>query len=269
MSNRLILDTRRLFCRLLRTFEIDTVCDVGSMDGTDALRFRRALPRASILAFEPNPRNFALMEADEELRHHSIRAFPLAASDRRGEATFHVVEAEYAQRRNSFRRGMSSLHRRPNGPHLAETVPVSTVRLDEFLGAESLGDTAIALWIDTEGTAFEVVRGCSGILRSTSMLHVEVETKPVFGSTQGLFADVERELADAGFIRLATDQPDHLVQFNALFVRMDVFETKASEIMPLVRRERLRRSATHGVTQLLPMRLRLLLGVGVPETRLR
>ena len=42
-GRRLILDTRRLFCRLLRTLEIETVCDVGSMDGSDALRFRRVL----------------------------------------------------------------------------------------------------------------------------------------------------------------------------------------------------------------------------------
>ena len=31
----LILDTRRLFLRLLRTFAIDTVCDVGSLDGSE------------------------------------------------------------------------------------------------------------------------------------------------------------------------------------------------------------------------------------------
>ena len=50
-----VVSTRRLFARLLRTFDVETVCDVGSMDGADARVFRRQLPDAHILAFEPNP----------------------------------------------------------------------------------------------------------------------------------------------------------------------------------------------------------------------
>ena len=75
-GRRVIVSTRRLFCRLLRTFDIATVCDVGSMDGADALRFRRALPNAAVLALEPNPRNFALMAADDraQTRGHSSLA---------------------------------------------------------------------------------------------------------------------------------------------------------------------------------------------------
>jgi hypothetical protein len=69
----LIADTRRLFARLLRTLEIATVCDIGSMDGSDALRFRRRLPDATVLALEPNPSNFELVATDDGLRRGSIR----------------------------------------------------------------------------------------------------------------------------------------------------------------------------------------------------
>jgi FkbM family methyltransferase len=255
----LIVNTRRLFLRLLRTFDIATVCDVGSMDGSDALLFRRALPTADILALEANPRNFALMEADQELRRQSIRILPFAASDRDSEAPFFVVNAVYAIGRDRGRRGMSSLHRRSDGSRLAEVVQVRTVRLDTLLAAEALANGPIALWIDTEGMALEVIQGASGVLESTRMLHVEVETKPCIGANQKLFADVEKTLVEAGFVLLARDQPQHHLQFNALYIRADLRRAKAGEILWWTRAARLRRIAAHAGLRFLPGKVRRML----------
>ena len=264
----MILNTRRLFCRLLQTLQIDMVCDVGSMDGAEALRFRRMVPGADILAFEPNPRNFSLMQADDDLRRRSIRIFPVAVSDRRSEAPFHIVDAQYSKGRNRFKRGMGSLFRCPGGQESAETIRVPTVRLDEFLSTEPYSCAAIAVWIDVEGKAVEVIKGCSGILPDTCMFHVEVETKPIFGVSQKLFADADGALVDAGFIRLATDQPEHRVQFNALYLRADMAEKHTNEIMALARFERVLHVVTSGLIRYIPIRFRLLLGLPVPETRL-
>jgi FkbM family methyltransferase len=248
----LIVETRRLFLRLLRTLEIGTVCDVGSMDGSDALLFRRALPNAEIIALEPSPRNFALLAADPRLQRGGIRTLPVAASDRASEAPFFVVHAEYAQDRDVARRGMSSLHRRPDSSLLAEVVQVPTVRLDELLAAGA----RIALWIDTEGMAFETISGASGVLERTCMLHVEVETSPCIAPGQRLFSDVERLLSDAGFAVLATDQPRSATQFNALFVRRDLLLAKAAEIRWQVARARVYRNAKTAVRPLVPLRVR-------------
>jgi precorrin-6B methylase 2 len=49
------LNTARLFERLLPLLDADLVCDVGSMDGAETLRFARAVPQASVFAFEANP----------------------------------------------------------------------------------------------------------------------------------------------------------------------------------------------------------------------
>jgi FkbM family methyltransferase len=265
----LILSTRRLFCRLLRPLEIATVCDVGSMDGSDALSFRSILPRAAIFALEPNPTNFSLMAADDRLRRSGIRILPAAASDRRGDAPFYVVAADYAAPRARARRGMSSLHRRHDGSPLAATVAVPTVRLDELLESESVADTPIALWIDTEGAAFEAIQGCSGVLRSTRMIHVEVETQPVIGVGQKLFPDVERTLWEAGFVLFATDQAPDVLQFNALFLRADFAVEKTAEIVRYAKRERLRRRVSHTIIRLMPGRLRVALGLQLTETRCR
>jgi len=44
------MNTVRLFDRLLPLLDADLICDVGSMDGTEALRFAHAVPRASVFA---------------------------------------------------------------------------------------------------------------------------------------------------------------------------------------------------------------------------
>lgn len=250
----LLVDTGRLFLKLLRTLEVDTVCDVGSMDGADALRFRRTLPSAEIIAFEPNPRNFALMQADERLGIERIRILPLAASDRSSDAPFFVVGAEYERGRDVARRGMSSLHKRADSSLIADVVQVRMTRLDDVL-AGGKDSARIALWIDTEGMAYEAISGASGVLARTQMLHVEVETIPCIGRDQRLLPDVERLLMEAGFALVGIDYPLSSIQLNALFVRTELLTTRAAEIRRHVANERLRYRVKSVVVPLLPLRL--------------
>lgn len=265
----MVLDTRYLFCRLLRAFEIETVCDVGSMDGADAMRFRKALPSANILAFEANPRNFSLMQADERLRAFGIRVLPLAPADRESSAPFYVVAADYAKGRDRYRRGISSLYRRSGPLDAVEVVPVTTVRLDEYLASQALAGTSIALWVDVEGAALEVIRGSAGVLHNVRLVHVEVETEPFIAAAQKLFADVERVMTEAGFVLVATDQPREVLQFNALYLRADDLRIAPHELTRHARRARLRRHLRRAVARVLPARLGVRLGLLAAETRCR
>ena len=205
---------------------------------TDALRFRRVLPAADVIAFEPNPRNFDLMAADARLPRQRIRIFPFAVSDRDAEAPFFVVGARYARNRDLPRRGISSLHRRADSSSISDVVRVRTVRLDGVLTSDS-STARIALWIDTEGMGFEAIAGASRVLARTQMLHVEVETVPLIGAKQKLLPDIER-LLDADFALLATDHPRDWSQLNALFVRKDALRAHAAEIRAHLANERLR-----------------------------
>src|SRR5215469_3349882 len=127
----MIVNTRRLFTTLLSRLQISAVCDIGSMNGADALVFRAAVPQSSIYALEPNPHNFRRMAADRVLRELNICVEPLAATNYDGQGDFFLVEADYSQ--TDFRRGMSSLYRR-SAPHApASVVKVRTTRLDTYL----------------------------------------------------------------------------------------------------------------------------------------
>src|SRR5262249_34747838 len=143
--------------RLLPALRVDAICDIGSMDGADALMFRRVLRRASIYAFEPNPGNFRLMQADTALREHDILLLPYAVSNHDGEAELFPVEEDPTL--NLQWRGMSSLYQRSGRVRSANGVVVRTTRLDTFLADRMRHDARLALWIDTEGKAWEVIEG--------------------------------------------------------------------------------------------------------------
>ena len=83
-----VVSTRLLFTTLLRSLGADAVCDIGSMNGRDALRFRKQCPSAAVIAFEANPRNFECMRADPALAAANIRCEPLAMTDTDGSADF-------------------------------------------------------------------------------------------------------------------------------------------------------------------------------------
>ena len=115
--------------------------------------------------------------------------------------------------------------------------------------------------------AFEVIRGGAGVLGSTRMIHVEVETVPIIGASQKLFSDVERILLDEGFVLLATDQRSDVLQFNALFIRAEIAPEKRAQVARLAHYERLRRKVTRTIVRCMPARLQRALGRRLFETR--
>ena len=250
----MILSTAKLFAKLLPVLHIDVVCDVGSLNGADALRFRRAVPLADILAFEANPENYHAMLATPALQRASIVTLPYAAAERDGEAEFFVVPV--AGPENLARRGMSSLYQRPEPERRGKAVRVSTRRLDGILAARSTDLTHIALWIDAEGAAYEVLQGAAGVLDRVSLIQVDVETAPCIGATQKLQDDEAARIAGLGFPELATDNRTDSLQFNALDVRRGLSATMRARLVYQTCRQQLRRWLINMVLAVCPARLR-------------
>jgi FkbM family methyltransferase len=216
----MVLSTQRLFVQLLREMSITTICDIGSMNGDDALSFRAALPDANIFAFEANPENLRRMQISIRLREENIRVVPLAITNYDGEAHFFVVAADYSTVNGA--RGQSSLYRRSGESGTSAAIVVKTARLDTFLGAERLSDARLALWIDVEGKAYEALEGAAGVIRHVQIIHVEVEAEPCIASDQRLHSETKALLRGSGFVEVGTDGPLAWDQFNALFVRSDL-----------------------------------------------
>ena len=250
----MVVNTQRLFAQLLRILRISAVCDVGSLNGAEALAFRAAAPRSSVYAFEPNPRNFALMQADARLQQGAIELLPWAVSNHDGDAQFFLVDADYAQR--DPRRGMSSLYCRSGEWAAHAQLRVPTTRLDSFLGPRCAPGARLALWIDAEGAAYEVLEGLGAAAAQLRLLHVEVETEPCIGAQQKLYAQVRAFLGKLGFSELATDQPRGHVQFNALFVERRLRPLERLAVRGLLLAARLRYLLVRAVARLCPACLR-------------
>ncbi|MDX2226695.1 MAG: FkbM family methyltransferase [Verrucomicrobiae bacterium] len=187
------------FLKLIAANPVEVICDVGSMDGSQAKLFRRACPSARIVAFEANPRNFELMKQDPDFRTDRIELSPLAVSNKKGETVFFVDVKDYSGGQN---RGTSSLF--PGGG-TAEEVTVGCTTLADLFAGELGRQTTFALWIDVEGAGIEVLEGAGTLLESVRLIHIEVESAPLRQGQRSQEA-VHSFLTGKGFELLAEEQ---------------------------------------------------------------
>ena len=208
-------NTRLIFKMLLRRFKADCVCDIGSCDGGDSLRFRELLPDAVLMAFEANPRLYRRMEANPALRSSRIEIFPCAASNSNGTAWFNVTDLDYEDP-NVENPGTSSLLVHP-GLKVKERVEVKTCRIDEWLLSRHPEVQRVGLWIDAEGAEFAVIEGMTGIKERVIALHVETARTPM-REGQIVYSHVESLLNSLGFVALDTTMSAESVWGDVVFV---------------------------------------------------
>jgi len=210
------LGTKFLFNRLIKTIKPDLVCDIGSMDASDARRFRKMLHDARIVAFEGNPYNVDFLRQDEHLKRDRIDVQHKIVWNRNGKQTFYLENLSTENGADDMRRGISSTRIRTENSLGNVEVEVKSVRLDTFIKGLDTVPKSVALWIDVEGGAYEVLEGISGVRDKIKIIHVEVETRE-FWKGQRLKADVEALMASMGFITFARGhfEPQHdLVLMN-------------------------------------------------------
>ena len=112
---------------------------------------------------------------------------------------------------------ISSIRERtPDNRFASRPVSVRAVRLDSFLTDVLAGPArTIALWIDVEGAAYEVLEGIDRIRDRVCLVHVEVETR-AFWQGQRLWPDIDALMRQLGFTPIARRPGDE--QFDVVFV---------------------------------------------------
>ena len=78
------------FYALLATHRPAVICDVGSLDGQQALRFKRICPKADVIAFEANPSSCEHIR--QNVQGSGVVVEHLAASNKQGRVDFHAVQ---------------------------------------------------------------------------------------------------------------------------------------------------------------------------------
>jgi FkbM family methyltransferase len=165
-----------------------------------------------VIAFEPNPENYAAICADPRSSEIEVRAE--AVSDEDGQATFYLLDVPPDRQ---WVKGASSLNRRGAIIQWGLTerpIRVAACRLDTVLQD---APAPIALWIDVEGAAKRVVDGFEGIGDRVSFIYVEVEPRPLWEGQAGA-SEVLDKLTARGFREVARDGASE-IQFNVLLTR--------------------------------------------------
>ncbi len=175
----------------------DVVADVGANLGyMTSLATTRVGPQGKVLAFEPHPRAYGLLERNVARWRDLGIAGPVelhrvALSDAAGEGT--LVAGGSA----AFDMAVASL--RQEGDALddgdAATMTVTLARLDEITGTEHLN----LVKIDVEGHEPEVLRGAGGLLARGAIRDIVFEDHDAYPS------DATTVVEDAGYELISLD----------------------------------------------------------------
>ena len=117
-----------LFRKLLRAIKPEIVLDIGSCDGTESVKIAQILPESKVIAFEANPTNFRLINANSDIKKYNVKVHNLAVQNIDDEVSFHIIDPEVVNNR-----GSSSLLNKTNFP--SEIIKASGIRLDSFVKA--------------------------------------------------------------------------------------------------------------------------------------
>ena len=225
----LILRTKYAFHALLWLLDPDVILDVGSMDGSDSRKFKKLIPDAEVVAFEGNPINYQAMCSDVDLQQLGIRIIQRLVSNQEGSRSFFVQRSTNASA--GFNKGTSSAIRRNEQNVETEEVHLDAVRIDSFLTQEYPGINSVAMWVDVEGYAYEVMEGVRDVKDRIYLIHVEVETKEVWPG-QKIESEVLALAKSMGFIPVA--RGEHEVQRDLILVNESWYHANCRKISTLL-----------------------------------
>lgn len=167
----------------IRAQHINTLVEIGAHWGDDTRIFRKSHPNARIIAFEPDPRNIAVLRKNAV--DQICELYQYALSNTNGKQIFHLSSGYVWYHPDKVIRespySCSSSLKRPT-EHLVvapavkfvEDILVDCVRLDDFV---PLKDNPIDfIWADVQGAEDLVFSGAIDTLKRTRFVYTEYAT---------------------------------------------------------------------------------------------
>ena len=201
----------QVFTRLLHPGA--SVVDLGANWGYFTLMAAQvAGPGGRVLALEPDPRMFDLLERNVRLNGlTTVGAFPLAAGADRATRTL----AGYVE--GTDNRGTSRIEDESRVPSPEPRFTVATVPVDAFLDHKGLRSIDL-IKIDVEGFEDAVLEGMAAGLAGRRYRHILIEFHPALLAERGVAADrCCARLRAAGYSGWAVDHTPSAVRRAARF----------------------------------------------------
>ncbi|HEY5141678.1 MAG TPA: FkbM family methyltransferase, partial [Methylococcales bacterium] len=225
----IILKTKYAFHALLWLLEPDLIFDVGSMDGSDAKKFIRLIPKATVVAFEANPKNYLEMCADIDLQRLGVRVEQRLVSNQSGNRSFFIQRPIATN--TEFNRGTSSAISRCEQGMEIDEISIDALRIDSFLTQEYPDAKRVALWVDVEGFSYEVLEGIYEIQDHVYLIHIEAETQEIWPG-QKIEADILALAKGMGFIPIARGANN--IQRDIILIKESWYNANRDRILTLL-----------------------------------
>lgn len=194
------------FFRIVAQCAPDGLMECGAHEAGASSRFSRD-QRKNAVAIEANPVTF--QEKTVQAQRDGVTVLNCGVSSQAGVIDFHVPKGDATA-------GYASTLRKPGGEYDSVQVPARTV---DDLHDEHFGTSVVALWIDVEGAALDVLKGATRMLGAgrCAVMKIEVETRH-FWQGQALASDVDRFLQERGMTPVLRDI-EYAEQHNLVYVQ--------------------------------------------------
>lgn len=208
--------SEEFFFRFASKLQVNFLLECGANAAETSIRFATEM-KGKAIAIEANPATFE--SRTSKAADKGVIPICTALGDEKGQ-----VELMVPKEGRVVYEGASSLLRRDDD--LAyDTYQVEKDRLDSIIKDFEVGkEDQIALWLDVEGLALEVLNGAENFIQEKNivMLFVEVESE-AFWKEQKTATDIDDFLSKHKFTPVIRDIQS-AGQFNLLYVRDDLLD---------------------------------------------
>ena len=169
----------------------DNVIDLGANIGYFTLILAKLVgPTGKVFAFEPDPRNLALLKKNVEYNNYkNVIIVPKAVSNVNDKCTLYIGQKTF---------GQNKIYK-PKNTKIQKFIPIDseTVRLDDFFRTNGLLDKISFIKMDVEGAEFLALSGMKEILKLNKNIKIFTEAEISYledaGSSYDQFIDLLTE----------------------------------------------------------------------------
>lgn len=171
------------------------VMDIGANKGQYARKILAINSTATVYAFEPHPRTFQLLLANNPAKN--IIPVNAAVGSHKGEAPLYDYESQDGSQHASMHKHViEHIHGSPSVSH-----PVSMITLDDYCRDNNIDEIDL-LKIDTEGNEMDALRGAENLIKSRKIKSIQFEFNSMNVSSRTFMSDFNELLTEYDIYRL-------------------------------------------------------------------
>lgn len=201
----------RVVDALIKTENVRVVFEFGSRYGEDTVELARTYSKATVYAFECNPKSLSGLK-------EKIKPFPnivlteKAIVDKNGVVEFYQIDEEKTKTTwVDGNQGASSVFKAsgkyPVEKYSQKLIKVEAITLESFMQNNNIFSVDI-MWVDIQGAELMALKGLGDNIKALKLLHLEVEFIEIYKG-QPLFSAIHSYLSEHGFCQIGFSAKTH------------------------------------------------------------